>query len=161
MLENIEKMMVNSMYHITLAKYKAGDPFPSKTDELREAVALVIENVAFLGELALRFPDFVKKQLSKNKEWGEAVNWAYKFALDSGYYDDITEHMMHLAGQQLDLIPREEDFVNPYDRQHVKEELERKEAERRAELQEKKRQEKKMEAMKRKKRGPTMSKTEL
>ncbi|VDD86271.1 unnamed protein product [Enterobius vermicularis] len=134
--------------------YQPKDPFPEKDEKLRDAVSNVVENTAFFCEFVLRFPTKFYR-LKKSQEWNELVRWGYEFTSAMNVYDTAEKKLLNLAAQQLSLIPRDENFHNPYDKKVQKEEIEREEA------REKRKLEKQKEKKQRKERKPSLSKNEL
>lgn len=51
---------------------------------------------------------------SRSKELQNLINWAIGFGHATGFYDSTTTELIHLASQELGIIPREENYVNPY-----------------------------------------------
>uniref|UniRef100_A0AC34GP03 Coiled-coil domain-containing protein 134 n=1 Tax=Panagrolaimus sp. ES5 TaxID=591445 RepID=A0AC34GP03_9BILA len=136
--------------------------FPNDNEDLREHIASVIENTPFLCEFILYYPNIVKKEYTKNDEFKELVNWAYKFGHDFGIYDDLTLKFLNLAGQELEIIEREENYVNPYDRSLLQEKMQRDAIQEANEAREAKKKAKKAEEkQKKKEKGPKLSKKEL
>lgn len=95
---------------------------PTDTN-LKEQTCRIVENVAFLAEFALYFPDYVAKIFESDKSFKELYDWSFKFARNLSLYDERTNEMLDLAGQELFLLPRQDDFVNPYSKELRKEEL--------------------------------------
>lgn len=124
-------------------------------------MAKIVENIAFLGDFSLYFPDIIHKILRKNPDSLLLIDWAYRFSQDLALYDENTMKMLHLAGQELELIPKEENFVNPYDSRQIKEDKQREALERLKEETSKKEHEKKQEQKKKKKNKPKISNSEL
>lgn len=91
---------------------------------IRDNFARVIENIAFFGDITLRFPLQSGIKYNKDIEFNSAVNWAYNFSKNFSYlYDDGTLKMFHLFAQELTIIPREANYRNPYDIKNIKEDL--------------------------------------
>uniref|UniRef100_A0A1I7YJ58 Coiled-coil domain-containing protein n=1 Tax=Steinernema glaseri TaxID=37863 RepID=A0A1I7YJ58_9BILA len=99
--------------------------FPAEDSPLKEAIAKTLESTAFYGEMALKLPHIIEKRFKKDVNFRRLIMWAYSFSINFGLYDDTSLKMMNLAGQQLEIIPRQENFENPYDRMKIKEQIER------------------------------------
>uniref|UniRef100_A0A7E4W9U1 Secreted RxLR effector peptide protein n=1 Tax=Panagrellus redivivus TaxID=6233 RepID=A0A7E4W9U1_PANRE len=147
---------------IETAKFDAhSQQFP--IDEvLRDHVAGVLENTPFLYEFALYYPKLVKK-LYKIPNFADDIKWAYVFVHDFGVYDEETLKMLDLAGQELLVIPRRGDFVNPYDKLSLREQMQWEAVEAAKAEKEAKKQAARMDAKSKKKvdKGPRISKGEL
>jgi hypothetical protein len=136
--------------------------FPVDNEDLREHVASIIENIPFLCEFILYYPNILKKEYTKNVEFKELVNWAYKFVHDFGIYDEITLQLLNLSGQELEIIERDENYVNPYDRSRLQEKMQRDAVAEANEARDAKKKAKKAEEkQKKKEKGPKLSKKEL
>ncbi|VDK36707.1 unnamed protein product [Gongylonema pulchrum] len=153
--------MNNAKKVIEKAQFNPNDTFPNeKNSDLRDAIGNVVENTVFYCNLALHFPSVVVQRYKKDLEWQFLFNWAYNFATVARLHDDAAEKLLDLAGQQLEIIPRREDFRNPYDKKVIKEELEREAVRKLDEAMKKKHEEKKLE-LKKKKNRPTLSRIDL
>uniref|UniRef100_A0A0N5A902 PUB domain-containing protein n=1 Tax=Syphacia muris TaxID=451379 RepID=A0A0N5A902_9BILA len=172
LLANMLKVVKAAKVTIESAGFKPTDPFPEKNIKLRDAVANVVENTAFFCEFVLRFPDFIGKlyelsfiirfKLKGNKELSSLTHWGYEFSSSAKLFDEAEERLLSLAAQQLNIIPREENFRNPYDKKIQKEEIEREAVRKMEEVREKRRADKEKERKnKKKERKPSLSKAEL
>ncbi|VDP01766.1 unnamed protein product [Heligmosomoides polygyrus] len=85
---------------------------------------VVLENIAFFADLSLRFP-FLEKTLQKNQKLRTVVAWAYRYAKGTGLCDAETYKVLDMMAQQQGIIPKSESFVNPYDKEGAKKELDR------------------------------------
>ena len=94
--------------------------FPEDDEESKNALALILENAAFLGDVLLRFPDEVGAIFSAHPEWKAHFEWCLDFMSRSRLVDEATERMMKLVMQELRLVERDENFVNPYRAQRRK-----------------------------------------
>lgn len=154
LLRNAEELVKAAKFNSRLAKMP-------NDEKLQEHVSEVIENTPFFMELALYYPKLVNKFYLK-EEIKDLINWAYRFSLDFNLYDELTMKMLDLAAQELLIIPRREDFINPYNKLAMREVLQ---AEVVAAAKEAKEKEltKKKEYMKKQKRnnGPSLSRGEL
>ncbi|XP_055327736.1 coiled-coil domain-containing protein 134-like isoform X2 [Paramacrobiotus metropolitanus] len=80
----------------------------------RDSVSLVLENILFLGDAVLRIPDAVHKVLKKEKNARDTVQWAVGYANTTGFLDEIDLLTLDLMSQELNLIPRKEGYVNVF-----------------------------------------------
>ena len=88
---------------------------PEKQSD-KTALALVLENVCLACDILLRFPDFMYKKLSENKELDLIYKWGLGFINETVPYvmDDSAKRLFFLAGQELQLSEANTDYVNPY-----------------------------------------------
>lgn len=87
------------------------------TDQsMREALALVVENTCLASDLLLRFPHFMHKKLKSNQELDATYKWALGFTQEmaQSLLDVSAVRLMDLALQEMGLIERSDDYVNPY-----------------------------------------------
>lgn len=127
--------------------FEPGMPFPSD-EETKDAIAVILENGALFGDMALTLPDITHSSLSKKKsEVSNLLKWSITFSQDTGFLDPLHDQLFHLAAQELEIIPKDPDFINPY-----KQDVETPPPELK---------EKKKKAKAEKKRGPRVSKVEL
>lgn len=128
---------------------------------LRETCSKIIENTAFLSELSLYFPEFIKKLFIKDINFKTLFIWAYNFSVNFQFYDIENLKMINLAGQELEIIPRMANFTNPYKQlSKSKEEFERDALETMKKNQEKKKT-KATEEKKKRIKSPSLTRSEL
>ncbi|XP_071489007.1 coiled-coil domain-containing protein 134-like [Diadema antillarum] len=113
LLEKMEEMLLQSRIFLNKEQFQTSSTFPTE-QTLKDTISLILENVAFVADIALRLPDVTHALLKKNKEWTDILQWAFLFAQDTGYYDDSHQALLNLASQELNFIPRDPNFVNPY-----------------------------------------------
>ncbi|XP_056869865.1 coiled-coil domain-containing protein 134-like isoform X2 [Takifugu flavidus] len=61
------------------------DLFPMD-DKIKEAYSHVVENTAFFGDVALRFPRIVHHYFDRNSEWGGLLRWGLHFCNQTGVF---------------------------------------------------------------------------
>ncbi|KAK2188577.1 hypothetical protein NP493_128g04022 [Ridgeia piscesae] len=113
LLEQIFKVMADSKVKLTEAGYLPGDPFP-KDETIRELFAHIVENTAFFGDLLLRIPDMTHDLLRRNHEWHVLIHWSIGFANETGIYEKADAKLLHLMAQELNIVERDPDYINPY-----------------------------------------------
>lgn len=154
LLEQIFKVMAESKVKLTEAGYLPGDPFPDD-ETVRELFAHIVENTVFFGDLLLRLPDMTHDLLKRNQEWRVIIHWSIGFANETGIYEKTDTKLLHLMAQELDIIERDPDYINPYKEEtkldKMKAEMERMVHERETTTKTKKKKKEK------RKRGPRMS----
>lgn len=94
----------------------AEPPLPSDM-RLRESLSTLLENCALVGEVVLRLPDISDRLLRKKTDWMHNVKHCISFSPSTRLIDDVTEEMLRLAAQELNLVSRTPDFTNPYRQQ--------------------------------------------
>ena len=117
-----ESIDLDSMRVLAVGERKAS---PQGEAELREAVSMVVENAAFVCQFVLYFPEMVGRMFRKDDDLMRTFKWAYEMSLKLSLHDPGTEELMDLAGQELQLIPRRDDYTNPYSQASRREEMER------------------------------------
>ncbi|XP_015118046.1 coiled-coil domain-containing protein 134 [Diachasma alloeum] len=83
--------------------------------ELRDALSSVLENTAFLGDIALQLPDITHRILKKNTNWKNHMHWSLNFVNETRFLiDEATGDMLDLALQELNITQRLPSYSNPY-----------------------------------------------
>ncbi|KAI8508808.1 hypothetical protein Bbelb_139070 [Branchiostoma belcheri] len=72
-------------------------PFPENTD-IKDALSRLLENVAFFGDILLRFPDMTHDVLKKHQEWRTILEAAVVFCNQTQLYSEGVNH------EQLNLV---------------------------------------------------------
>ncbi|XP_053399201.1 coiled-coil domain-containing protein 134-like [Mercenaria mercenaria] len=158
MVNDIFRVLEESKNNLTEYGFVPGDPFP-ENETIRDAMSNVFENTAMFGDLTLRLPDITHDIYDKNKHWEFLIGWAVWFSMESGVFQGPNEQLLSLMSMELGLMPKDENFVNPYQEMEFLKEME--EAER--EMEEKKNKEKtekgkkKPQNVKPKRKGPKLS----
>lgn len=94
------------------SEYILGGDLPSGS--VTENILMVLDNCAFFGNLILKLPDISDRILKDNNQWVDLYKWCFTFSTEANLVDDMSLKMFNIAAQQLNLLPREKDFVNPY-----------------------------------------------
>ncbi|XP_057313813.1 coiled-coil domain-containing protein 134-like [Hydractinia symbiolongicarpus] len=153
LLEKLFKVLISAKLKVTEGGYIPGDEFPDDQEKLDD-LGHVFENVAFFGDLLLRCPDITHKLYDKNQEWKIAMNWGVVFSNETDIFTGANAVMLNLVAQELEIIPRDENYVNPYKEANIKAEQRKKqkEEERLKQQKEESKQKKKVK----KRRGPRL-----
>lgn len=114
LLKNLKKVMTESQNKIKNEKFVPIKQQLPQDSKLRESSSIIIENTAFLSELLLYLPEFIKKNFAKDVGFKALYTWAYNFSKNMEFYDKETLKILNLAAQELEIIEREENFINPY-----------------------------------------------
>ncbi|EYB95480.1 hypothetical protein Y032_0159g3284 [Ancylostoma ceylanicum] len=149
-VKNVKEILEENRETLERIGHRATDSFPHNSETLTNALSKVLENIAFFADLSVRLP-FLENVMHRNRKLRTVVVWAYDYAKKTGLCDRATYKVLDLMAQQHEIIPRPENFVNPYDKERTKkhlEEQERKEQQKRAEEKEKKISKKKKASVK-------------
>ncbi|VDL82022.1 unnamed protein product [Nippostrongylus brasiliensis] len=122
-VKNAQQILEESRETLERIGHRATDSFPHSNDVLKSAISKVLENIAFFSEISLRFP-FLEKTMQKNRKLRTVVIWAYTYAKESGLCDMDTNRVLDMMAQQHEIIPKSEKFINSYDKENAKKELE-------------------------------------
>uniref|UniRef100_A0A1B6FRC9 Coiled-coil domain-containing protein 134 n=1 Tax=Cuerna arida TaxID=1464854 RepID=A0A1B6FRC9_9HEMI len=87
--------------------------FP-ESETVRDALSLILENTALIGEMVLRLPEVVEPVLRSTSEWPVLLTWSLAFVNQTQLLDTSTTKLIYLVGQELNLTNRDPDYVNPY-----------------------------------------------
>lgn len=123
-MKNVKAILDEHRETLERIGHRASEPFPHGSETLSTAISKVLENIAFFADLSLRFP-FLEKTLQKNQKLRTVVAWAYRYAKGTGLCDAETYKVLDMMAQQQGIIPKSESFVNPYDKEGAKKELDR------------------------------------
>ncbi|XP_030750718.1 coiled-coil domain-containing protein 134-like [Sitophilus oryzae] len=95
-------------------------------DKIRDALSNIIENTALFSEIILRFPDISTAVLKTNNNWDILLQWGIGYCYQVRYLlDDNTIKVFALVSQELNHVPRDSNYINPYrKKQKMKEEKE-------------------------------------
>lgn len=151
MLQRLFLVVDEAKVNLTEWGFTPGDPFP-ENETIRESMSKVLENTAMFGDLVLRLPDIVHSIYDRKKEWQITMTWAVWFANESGIFAGANAKLLHLMSQEINLIPQEENYQNPFREEEI---LKSGTEEETKETKKKQKQKKKKE--KDKKKGPRLS----
>ncbi|XP_036409351.1 coiled-coil domain-containing protein 134-like [Megalops cyprinoides] len=114
MLKGLFKVLEDSRAVLTAANLQPDDPFPLD-DKIKEAYSHVVENTAFFGDVALRFPRIVHHYYDRNADWGGLLRWGLRFCNQTGVFaGGAHQHVLTLMSQELGITEKSPDFINPY-----------------------------------------------
>ncbi|XP_032239016.1 coiled-coil domain-containing protein 134-like [Nematostella vectensis] len=111
--KNIFKMLGDSKTTIISSGYIPGGEFP-KEKETMHALAHILENTAFFGDVLLRLPDITHKIFRHSTEWELLAKWSVSFANETGIFDEMDTTVLNLMAQELEVVPRDPNYTNPY-----------------------------------------------
>ncbi|KAL9973797.1 hypothetical protein ACROYT_G020300 [Oculina patagonica] len=153
-LEKLFKVLQDARVKVTESGYIPGQAFPTEQAQL-EALGNVLENTALFGDILLRLPDMTYRVYSKSKEWELLARWSVSFCNETQVYDETDSKLLNLMAQELRLVPRDPNYINPYRNIEHKENL-KNEKSKQEEISKKDKKKKD-----KKKRGPRLSHGEL
>nr|XP_046270421.1 meiosis inhibitor protein 1-like isoform X4 [Scatophagus argus] len=114
MLKGLFKVLEDSRQILVAANMQPDDPFPMD-DKIKEAYSHVVENTAFFGDVALRFPRIVHHYYDRNSDWGGLLRWGLNFCNQTGVFTGgAHQHVLTLMSQELGITEKSPDFTNPY-----------------------------------------------
>ncbi|XP_028843114.1 coiled-coil domain-containing protein 134 [Denticeps clupeoides] len=114
MLKGLFKVLEDSRAVLLAANMQPDDPFPMD-DKIKEAYSHVVENTAFFGDVALRFPRIVHHYYDRNGDWGGLLRWGLQFCNQTGIFTGgAHQHVLTLMSQELGITEKSPDFINPY-----------------------------------------------
>uniref|UniRef100_A0A8C2HVD4 Coiled-coil domain containing 134 n=1 Tax=Cyprinus carpio TaxID=7962 RepID=A0A8C2HVD4_CYPCA len=114
MLKGLFKVLEDSRAVLKAANVQPDDPFPLD-DKIKEAYSHVVENTAFFGDVALRFPRIVHHYFDQNVDWSRLLRWGLRFCNQTGVFSGgANQHVLTLMSQELGITEKSADFVNPY-----------------------------------------------
>ncbi|XP_070398963.1 coiled-coil domain-containing protein 134 isoform X1 [Nothobranchius furzeri] len=114
MLKGLFKVLEDSRQILVAANMQPDDPFPMD-DKIKEAYSHVVENTAFFGDVALRFPRIVHHYYDRNADWGGLLRWGLNFCNQTGVFTGgAHQHVLTLMSQELGITEKSADFLNPY-----------------------------------------------
>lgn len=100
------------------SEYILGGDLPTGT--VLESILHTLDNCAFFSKLILKLPAMSDRILKKNNQWSHLYKWCLTFSISANLVDDTSLKMLNLAAQQLNVVPKDEDFVNPYSKKSSK-----------------------------------------
>ena len=79
-------------------------------------LALVLENVCLASDILLRFPNYMLKKLQEDNELDTMYKWGLLFVNETVSYlmDKPTKRLFFLAGQEIELLEKDANYLNPY-----------------------------------------------
>uniref|UniRef100_A0A0N5A2M4 Cag pathogenicity island protein n=1 Tax=Parastrongyloides trichosuri TaxID=131310 RepID=A0A0N5A2M4_PARTI len=120
----VKKVLMEDRQILSVVKLNDIEEILSEKSSIRDNFARVLENIAFFGDITLRFPLQSSIKYNKDIDFKSTVNWAYTFAKTYSFlYDNGTLKMFNLFAQELNIVPREKDYYNPYDIKNIQEKL--------------------------------------
>ncbi|CAF3667789.1 unnamed protein product [Rotaria sp. Silwood1] len=114
LMDQIFKVLNSSRIALTSAGFVPSvSSFPTE-ESVREQLSLLLENVLFLGDIALFFPDVFHRFYDQDQQRRILTSWSYSFAIETEFYDEKSLEILSLMAQELNLIEKSPSFHNPY-----------------------------------------------
>ncbi|KAG2463634.1 CC134 protein, partial [Polypterus senegalus] len=112
MLKGLFKVLEDSRAVLIAANVHADDPFP-QDEKLKEAYSHIVENTAFFGDVALRFPKIVHHYFDRNSNWNLLIRWGLGFCNQTGVFDggphgQVLSLVLHTADAFRKVLREEE-----------------------------------------------------
>lgn len=157
MLKGLFKVLEDSKSILIGADVQADGPLPHD-EKLKDAYSHIVENTAFFGDVALRFPKIVHYYYDRNSNWNNLIRWGISFCNQTGVFDEGPHtHLLNLMAQELGINEKSPDYKNPF-KDEDDDFIETTDAFRKAFKDEEKRR-KKEDKRKELRKGPRISKT--
>ena len=154
LLNKLFKVLGEAQINVMQLGFAPGDPFPTE-EKVRDAVSMIAENTAFFGDIVLRLPDIAHDILRRSQEWNIILKWSVGFCNDTEIYEARDKKLLHLMAQEVHIIPKDENYTNPYKMENQVENIVENEIDRL--LKEKIKKEQKKRNKRERQRGPRLS----
>ncbi|KAM5288339.1 coiled-coil domain-containing protein 134 isoform 1-T1 [Ctenodactylus gundi] len=119
MLKGLFKVLEDSRTVLVAAEVLPDGPFP-QDEKLKDAFSHVVENTAFFGDVALRFPRIVHHYFDRNSHWNLLIRWGISFCNQTGVFDQgSSSPILSLMAQELGISEKDSDFQNPFKTDHT------------------------------------------
>jgi len=80
-----------------------------------DALIFLAGHSSLMAHFVLYFPDTMKPMLGRNPDFDANIQWAIQFTLNAGLIkDDLFKKPLNFALQELDVVPKDPDYHNPY-----------------------------------------------
>ncbi|GFS47273.1 coiled-coil domain-containing protein 134 [Trichonephila inaurata madagascariensis] len=112
-LEKIFEVVSAGKVIVENSDYIPGSDLPSN-ETVAAALSQIVDNTAMFGDFQLKLPDVTDRIMKNHPEWLVLMKWAIGFSNSTGIYDPKTTEMIDLLCQEMNLIERKSNFINPY-----------------------------------------------
>ncbi|XP_038612450.1 coiled-coil domain-containing protein 134 isoform X1 [Tachyglossus aculeatus] len=118
MLKGLFKVLEDSRAVLIAADVPPDGPLP-QDEKLKDAFSHVVENTAFFGDVALRFPKPVHHYFDRNSNWNSLIRWGIGFCNLTGIFDrGPHSQVLGLMAQELGISEKSPDYRNPFKTDH-------------------------------------------
>ncbi|KAL2722588.1 coiled-coil domain-containing protein 134-like [Vespula squamosa] len=113
LIEHIVHSIQDSSTIIDNARSNLNNETFPKSDGIIEALFLILENVAFFGDIVLHFPNMVPKILRLEKKWREILMLSIQYTDSIQHFvDESTNAVISLAKQELNNFKQKSESTN-------------------------------------------------
>ncbi|GIX84163.1 coiled-coil domain-containing protein 134 [Caerostris extrusa] len=112
-LEKIFQVVTAGKVIVENSDYIPGANLPSN-ETVAAALEQIVDNTAMFGDFQLKLPDITDRIMKNHPEWLVLMKWAIGFSNSTGIFDKKTTEMIDLLCQEMNLIERKDNFINPY-----------------------------------------------
>ncbi|XP_043670646.1 coiled-coil domain-containing protein 134-like [Vespula pensylvanica] len=113
LIEHIVDSIQDSSTIIDNARSNLNNGTFPKSDSIIEALFVILENVAFFGDIVLHFPDMVPKILRLEKKWREILMLSAQYTDSIQHFvDESTSAVISLAKQELNSLKQKSGSTN-------------------------------------------------
>ncbi|XP_043924149.1 coiled-coil domain-containing protein 134 isoform X2 [Protopterus annectens] len=114
MLKGLFKVLEDSRAVLIAADVQPDGGFP-QDEKIKDAYSHILENTAFFGDVALRFPQIVHHYFDRNSNWNNLIRWGLSFSNQSGVFDGGPHsQLLGLMAQELGISEKSPDYRNPF-----------------------------------------------
>ncbi|XP_044535238.1 coiled-coil domain-containing protein 134 [Gracilinanus agilis] len=101
MLKGLFQVLEDSRAALLASDIFPDGPLP-EDEKLKDAFSHVLENTAFFGDVALRFPKIVHHYFDRNANWNYLIRWGISFCNQSGVFEQGSHaQLLGLASGEL------------------------------------------------------------
>ncbi|GFT39483.1 coiled-coil domain-containing protein 134 [Nephila pilipes] len=112
-LEKIFEVVAAGKVIVENSDYIPGSNLPLN-ETVAAALSQIVDNTAMFGDFQLKLPDITDRIMKNHPDWMVLMKWAIGFSNSTGIFDPKTTEMIDLLCQEMNLIERKDNFINPY-----------------------------------------------
>lgn len=113
MMDEIFKVLEKARNNLTKWGHLPDDPFP-QNEMIRNSVSKILENTALFGDLMLKLPEISHELYDRQNVWNIMMEWCIHFCQESGMFDKLHLKLLDTLNQELELVPQDPKYLNPY-----------------------------------------------
>ena len=116
MMSKMKAVLTESKTSLTKSSLELSEGNLPSDQTDKTYLALVLENVCLASDILLRFPNYMLKKLQEDKELDTMYKWGLLFVNETVSYlmDKPTKRLFFLAGQEIELLEKDANYLNPY-----------------------------------------------
>lgn len=108
------EVLLSSRIIVETAGYIPGNEWPLNMT-VRDAMAQIVENTLYFGEVVLRLPDVTHRIMKKHKEWQQLIEWSWFYSQEClPYLHEKLHKPLNLMAQELGFITKDPEFYNQF-----------------------------------------------